>query len=76
MGGLGGRGTPPAPAEGFPFPPVGPCPLATQEPYGHRQQREGFPFPPKQAKQRIVSSQLLPLLDLLRGGQVLYRAGA
>ena len=27
--------------------PAGPCPLATQEPYGHRQQREGFPFPPR-----------------------------
>ena len=31
--------------------PAGPCPLATQEPYGHRQQREGFPFPPKKTGQ-------------------------
>ena len=51
MGGLGGRGTPPAPAA-TERRPEGPCPLATQEPYGHRQQSEGFPFPPN--RQLIV----------------------
>ena len=30
MGGLGGRGTPPAPAEGFPFPPNMPVMMSTR----------------------------------------------